>query len=91
VKRFSCSELVELVTAYLDRALDEPSRLGFEQHVAHCDGCARYVDQIRVTVAALADLPPAGRAPTALSPATRDRLLAAFRRSRSSCHGSASA
>lgn len=81
--------MAELVTAYLDHALDEPARHGFERHLAHCAGCARHVDQIRVTVAALADLPLPEGAPTALSPATRDRLLTVFRRSRSSRSGSA--
>jgi len=70
----TCSELVELVTAYLDGALDPETEQRFVEHLALCDGCEIYVEQIRRTVA------EAGRAePEDLSAETRDRLMAAFR------------
>jgi len=47
----TCRELVDLVTEYLDGALDEPEHARFEAHVLACDGCERYVEQIRTTVA----------------------------------------
>ncbi|NUS05462.1 MAG: zf-HC2 domain-containing protein, partial [Nonomuraea sp.] len=34
MKRFTCDELVELITAYLDDALDQQRREGFEAHAA---------------------------------------------------------
>lgn len=46
-----CRELVELVTDYLDGALPDAERARFEAHVAACEGCDRYVEQIRTTVA----------------------------------------
>ncbi|WP_440071621.1 anti-sigma factor family protein [Streptosporangium sp. OZ121] len=65
MKRFSCEEAVELVTAFLEGELDEPTRDRFEEHLGGCEGCERYLDQFRVTVEAL------GRLRTAEAP---DRL-----------------
>ncbi|MFB9676532.1 zf-HC2 domain-containing protein [Streptosporangium vulgare] len=56
VKRFSCEEAVELVTAFLEGDLDEPTRRRFEEHLDGCEGCERYLDQFRVTVEALGRL-----------------------------------
>jgi anti-sigma factor RsiW len=46
----SCQELVELVTDYLEGALDERHRRAFEAHLADCDGCTAYVEQLRATI-----------------------------------------
>ena len=70
----TCEELVELVTAYLDGALDDATRHRFLEHLATCDGCDEYLDQIRRTITLLGHLPP-----ESLSGDARDRLLAAFR------------
>jgi anti-sigma factor RsiW len=77
VKRFTCGELVEVITAYLDDALDQPSHAAIETHLACCDDCGHYLAQVRVTIGALADAPP-----ERLSDPTRDRLMAAFRNRR---------
>jgi anti-sigma factor RsiW len=69
-----CDEFVELVTAYLDGVLDPATEQQFVEHLALCDGCEHYLDQIRTTVEALGHLPV-----DSLAPDTRDRLLAAFR------------
>jgi anti-sigma factor RsiW len=50
VEALSCQELVELVTDYLEGALDERDRAAFERHLAGCDGCTEYVEQLRATV-----------------------------------------
>ena len=34
-----CDKFVELVTAYLDGALDDDTRSRFNAHLAECDGC----------------------------------------------------
>jgi anti-sigma factor RsiW len=71
----NCAEFVELVTAYLDGALDQDTEQRFVEHIAICDGCDRYLQQMRETVTQL------GRLPTedSLSGEARDGLLAAFR------------
>ena len=70
----NCNEFVELVTAYLDGSLDPDAERRFVEHLAECDGCDRYLEQIRATINALGHL-PAER----LAPEARDRLLDAFR------------
>lgn len=56
-----CRDLVEVVTAYLDGALGEVDRRRFEAHLADCEDCVAYVEQIRVTAAGAAR--SAGRVP----------------------------
>jgi hypothetical protein len=68
-----CDRLVELVTDYLDGALDGPAIAAFEAHVAGCPGCDAYVDQMRQTARRLGQVSLDG-----LSDAARDRLLQAF-------------
>lgn len=69
----TCEELVELVTAYLDGALAEPDRRAFEEHLALCPGCERYLTQFETTIALLGALPA-----ESLSAPVRERLLQAF-------------
>jgi len=47
-----CRDAVELVSDYLDGALSRPDRRRFEKHLAACDACQAYVEQVRATVAA---------------------------------------
>jgi Major Facilitator Superfamily/Putative zinc-finger len=49
----ACRELVFLVTDYLDGVLPADWRAGVERHLAECDGCTAYLQQIRVTIDAL--------------------------------------
>ncbi|MBB4938746.1 anti-sigma factor RsiW [Streptosporangium album] len=77
MKRFSCDESVELVTAYLEDELDELTRDRFEEHLVACEGCARHLAQSRTTVVALGELRPQG-----LPGDMRERLLTAFRERR---------
>ncbi len=70
----NCNEFVELVTAYLERSLDPATERRFVEHLAVCDGCDRYLDQIRRTIAELGHLPEDG-----LSAEARMELLGAFR------------
>ena len=70
----TCQELVELVTDYLDGALPPAELARFESHVASCDGCRAYLEQIRVTIRLSGTLRP-----EQLDPAQKDALLEAFR------------
>ncbi|HZP71776.1 MAG TPA: zf-HC2 domain-containing protein [Gaiellaceae bacterium] len=74
VEALSCQELVELVTDYLEGALGERDTRAFEHHLAGCDGCTEYVEQLRVTIRITGSLVPAD-----LSPEAESALLQAFR------------
>ncbi|MGD9571350.1 MAG: anti-sigma factor [Thermoleophilia bacterium] len=70
----TCQEMVELVTGYLEGRLTAADHDRFEAHLALCDGCRAYLDQIRATVDAMGRLPA-----VELTPEMRDVLLDAFR------------
>lgn len=70
----ACQELVELVTDYFEGALSRRDRRRFERHIAGCDGCTTYVEQMRVTSRVLG-----GLTEETIPPAARDALLHAFR------------
>lgn len=52
----TCRELVELVTDYLEGALNPDAQREFVAHLAECEDCLRYLAQIRQTVRLLATL-----------------------------------
>ena len=72
--QMSCDELVEVITDYLEGAMSAEERVRFSAHIADCDGCQTYLDQMRETISALGHLPP-----ESLSPEAERELLAAFR------------
>ena len=53
----TCRDLVELVTPYLEDALDEPTLDLLEEHLVMCDWCVDYLEQIRATIDALGTMP----------------------------------
>jgi anti-sigma factor RsiW len=68
-----CREFVELVTDYLEGALSPDEQGRFEAHLADCDGCAGYLEDMRRMVDSMSDLPE-----PAVDAATRQALLRAF-------------
>ncbi|HET9410467.1 MAG TPA: zf-HC2 domain-containing protein [Candidatus Dormibacteraeota bacterium] len=44
-----CRDVVELMTDYLEGALSPHDRARFEDHIAGCDGCRAYLEQLRET------------------------------------------
>lgn len=73
-EELTCQELVELVTAYLDNVLAPADRRQFDAHLADCDGCPRYLEQMRTSIRV------AGRlTEEQIDPAVRDKLLMVFR------------
>ena len=47
----SCQELVELVTDYLEGALDVGDQTrAFDAHIAGCPDCTRYLQQLELTI-----------------------------------------
>ena len=70
----TCQEFVELVTEYLEGALDQGATSRFEQHLAVCPGCLTYLDQMRQTAERLGEIPV-----ESLSDEMVSNLLSAFR------------
>jgi anti-sigma factor RsiW len=70
----NCKSLVELVTDYLEGALPEAERASLEQHLAQCDGCTAYLEQMRVTIRLTGMLTE-----EAMPPDGREELLGVFR------------
>ena len=52
----ACQEAVEMITDYMEGALTPGRRAELEDHLAGCDGCTEYMDQMRTTVGALQTL-----------------------------------
>ena len=73
MNEFECKELVELVTDFVEGALDADTRRRVVHHLAECDGCDAYMEQLRTTVVVLGML-PSDRLPDR----ARQALLAAF-------------
>jgi anti-sigma factor RsiW len=74
VGNVTCRELVELVTDYLEGALSRADRRRFEKHIAACDACTAYIEQIRLTITATGELTEED-----IEPDAREALLGAFR------------
>ena len=70
----ACQELVELVTDYLEGVLPRRTRRRVERHLAACDGCDRYVEQMRRTLDLLGTV-----SVDALEQVEMDVLVEAFR------------
>jgi len=69
-----CRDVVELMTDYLEGALSTAERARFEEHIAGCDGCRAYLEQMRATrmlTGRLAEEP--------MPESLHDELVAAFK------------
>ena len=73
-KELTCQELVEIVSDYLEGALAEEDRERFDAHLQECEGCRRYLDQMRTTIRVVGTLTE-----DVLDPNARDELLLVFR------------
>ncbi len=70
-----CRQAVELVTDYLEGALPDHDRARFEAHLARCPHCTTYLEQMRVTIAAVGRIEA-----EELAPEVRDELVSLYRR-----------
>jgi len=75
-----CVEMVEVITEWMEGALDDDTRVAVEEHLAICPDCTAYLDQLRATTEVAADTSPPEPAPDDV----RARLVAAFLASRPS-------
>ena len=73
-EELACQELVEIVNNYLEGALPEADRERFDAHLEICEGCRRYLDQMRTTIRVVGTLTEDD-----LDPDARDQLLQLFR------------
>jgi anti-sigma factor RsiW len=73
-RELTCKAMVELVTDYFEGALSRSDRRRFERHLAACDGCTTYVEQMRQVVFTLGRLTE-----DSMPPEAADALLRAFR------------
>jgi anti-sigma factor RsiW len=74
VPQLTCKELVEVITDYLEGRLPPERRLLVEEHLASCDGCQTYLEQMRATIRLTGTL-----GEDDLEPEARARLLGVFR------------
>jgi anti-sigma factor RsiW len=65
-----CRDFVEEVTNYLEGKLSEAESRWTEEHLAECDHCRAYLEQMRATIAALR-----GLRERELDPALRAQIL----------------
>jgi anti-sigma factor RsiW len=52
-----CSEIVELMTDYIEGAMEPAVSERFERHIANCPPCAEYLQQMRSVTAVAGRLP----------------------------------
>jgi len=71
-----CVDLVELVTDFVDTALDAGDVRRLADHLLRCEGCQRYVEQVRQTIHVLRH-----QAADQLLPSARSATLLAHLRS----------
>jgi anti-sigma factor RsiW len=50
VEELSCREVVEILGDYLEGAMPPDDRVRLEEHLAGCDGCTAYLEQLRTTI-----------------------------------------
>jgi anti-sigma factor RsiW len=74
MSEITCRDFVELVTDYLEGALDEDTTRRFVEHMALCPGCGTYLEQMRETASRLGEIPV-----ETLSEEMQETLLTAFR------------
>ncbi len=74
VPELTCQELVEVVTHYLEGSMPAERRLLFEEHLAFCDWCQTYLEQMRATIRLTGTLREDD-----LRPEAREALLDVFR------------
>jgi anti-sigma factor RsiW len=49
-RALTCHEVVEIITDYLENVLSPGDRRRVEEHLATCDGCTTYLEQMRETI-----------------------------------------
>ncbi len=74
MEELSCREVVEILGDYLEGAMTPDDRVRLEEHLADCEGCTAYLEQLRTTIRLNGRLPEEAVSAEAMAP-----LLEAFR------------
>jgi predicted anti-sigma-YlaC factor YlaD len=77
----SCREVVEILDDYLAGAMAATERARVERHLAECEGCLNYLEQLRTTIRLTGRLTEQAVPPEAMA-----ALLGAFRTWRGDGH-----
>jgi len=73
-RALTCHEVIDLLTDYVEDALPAEERRRVEEHLAICDGCTTYLEQVRETIRLTGMLTE-----EQIPEQEKQRLLAAFR------------
>jgi len=73
-RAMTCREVIDLLTDYVEDALPTQERRRVEAHLATCDGCTTYLEQVRKTIRLTGMLTE-----EQIPDEDKQRLLAAFR------------
>jgi len=69
-----CQEIVEVITDYLEGAMDAALRASFDAHLGGCPHCTHYLEQMRAMIRVTGTIEA-----ESLPPEFQAGLLAAFR------------
>ena len=73
----SCADALELMTDHLDGALSQADAARMHAHLAGCEACKVYLDQLRATIRIVSETGPATT--LSLDPERADELADLFR------------
>ena len=73
-RQMTCKELVELLSAYLDDALELGDRDRLERHLERCSGCRSHLRQFQLMLDAMSAVP----GPT-IEPPYLDELIRVYK------------
>lgn len=73
----TCADALDLMTVFLDEALGDDDRQRLQTHLAGCEACSVYLDQLKQTVEVVATVK--GADSYAVDDQTMDELLERFR------------
>lgn len=76
--QLQCDAFVELVTSYLEHAVDPQVRAKIDDHLRLCEGCRNYRDQVQETIATIGRVGEQAEPPE-IPEQVRAGLVAAFR------------
>ena len=77
----TCADALELMTDHLEDALSDADAARFRAHLAGCEACKVYLDQLRATIKIVHDTGPVEQFP--VDPQRVDGLVELFRSERS--------